>query len=146
MQLDFHSVEKVPFSAFAWTFAPKMLEIGLPRLRVNRSFLQDLSRAVSRFSRGPVAGNHRQHFFDPTGSNTITIPGRIENNVFLDPMDNTAVQFQPTLPLNFKSTRAVHSPTASGIRTRQQQAATQQQLRTSHRLIYIHTRYQVPGM
>ena len=50
MQLDFHSVEKVPFSAFAWTFAPKMLEIGLPRLRVNRSFLQDLSRAVSRFS------------------------------------------------------------------------------------------------
>ena len=88
MQLDFHSVEKVPFSAFAWTFAPKMLEIGLPRLRVNRSFLQDLSRAVSRFSRGPVAGNHRQHFCDPTGSNKITIPDRIEKNVIFDLMDD----------------------------------------------------------
>ena len=25
------------------------------------------SRAVSGFSKGPVAANHRQHFFDPTG-------------------------------------------------------------------------------
>ena len=53
------------------SFAPKMLEIGLPRLRMSQSFLQDISRAVSRFSRGlvgPVAGNHRQHFFGPTGS------------------------------------------------------------------------------
>ena len=43
-------------------FASKMLEIDLPRLRMSRSFLQDVSglRAVSRFSRGPVAGNHRQ--------------------------------------------------------------------------------------
>ena len=55
----------------------KYWKIGLARLRVSRSFLQDLSRAVSRFSRGPVAGNHRQHFFDPTGSNTITFPDRI---------------------------------------------------------------------
>ena len=45
-----------------------MLETGLPRLRMNRSVLQDLSRAVSRFSRGPVAGSHRQHFFDPTNT------------------------------------------------------------------------------
>ena len=37
-----------------------MLELGLPRLRMNRSFLQDLSRAVSRFSRVPVAGYHLQ--------------------------------------------------------------------------------------
>ena len=40
----------------------------------------NLSRAVSRFSRGPVAGTHRQHFFGPTGSKyTITkIVHRIE--------------------------------------------------------------------
>ena len=50
--------------------------------RMNRRFLQDISRAVSRFSRGAVAGNHRQHFFDSTGSNTITIVHRIEKNVF----------------------------------------------------------------
>ena len=36
-----------------------------PRLRKGRSVLQDLSRAGSRFSRGAVAGNHPQHFFDP---------------------------------------------------------------------------------
>ena len=59
-----------------------MLEFGLPRLRMSRNFLQDLSRAVSRFSRGPVAGNHRQHFFDPTGSNTIAFPDRIEKIVW----------------------------------------------------------------
>ena len=45
---------------------------------MSRSFLQALFRAVSRFSRDPVAGNHRQHFFDPTGTNTITISDRIE--------------------------------------------------------------------
>ena len=72
MQLDLQSVANVLFRTFAWVFfAAKMFEIGLPRLRMSRSFLQDLSRAVSRFARGPVAGNHRQHFFDPTGSNTI---------------------------------------------------------------------------
>ena len=78
MELDLQSVEKVPFSTFGWALAPNKLEIGLPRLRMSRSFLQDLSRAVSRFSRGPVAGNHRRHFFDPTGSNTIWIVHRIE--------------------------------------------------------------------
>ena len=58
-----------------------MLEIDLPRLRMSRSFLQDLSKAVCRFPRGTVAGNHRQHFFDPTGLYTITIiPDRIEKN------------------------------------------------------------------
>ena len=36
----------------------------------------------ARFSRGPVAGNHRQHFFDPVGSTTITIVHRIEKNVW----------------------------------------------------------------
>ena len=73
-QLDLQSVEKVPFSTFASDFPPKMLEIGLPRLRISRRFLQDLSRAVCRFSSGLVAGNHRQHFFDPTGSSAIQSP------------------------------------------------------------------------
>ena len=82
MQLDLRSVEKVPFSTFTWVFARKMLGIGLPRLRMTWSFLQDLSRAVSRFPRGPVAGYHRQHCFDPTGSNTITIVHRIEKKSF----------------------------------------------------------------
>ena len=44
-----------------------MLKICHPCLRMTWSFLQDPSRAVSRFSRGPVAGNHRQHAFDSTG-------------------------------------------------------------------------------
>ena len=35
MQLDFHPVEKVHFNTFAQAFAPKMMEIGLPRLRMN---------------------------------------------------------------------------------------------------------------
>ena len=57
-----------------------MLEISLPSLRMTWSFLLliDLSRAVSRFSKSLVAGNHRQHVFDPTGSHTITISDRIE--------------------------------------------------------------------
>ena len=63
-----------------------MSEIGLCHLRMAWSFLQDLSRAVSRFSRGPVAGNHRQHLFDPTGPKMITIYDRIEKNVFFDPI------------------------------------------------------------
>ena len=73
MQLDLQSVEKVPFSTLAWVFAPKMFEIGLPRLRMACSFLQDLSRAVPRFYRGPVAGSRRQHFFDPTGLQIATV-------------------------------------------------------------------------
>ena len=40
MQLNLQSIEKAPFSTFASAFAPKMLEIGLPRLRMNRSFLE----------------------------------------------------------------------------------------------------------
>ena len=78
MQFELQPVEKVSFSKFAWAFAPKMLEIGLPRLGMTWSFLQGLSRAVSSFSRGGVAGNHRQHVFDPTRSSTITISDRIE--------------------------------------------------------------------
>ena len=64
-----------------------MLEAGLPRPTMSQGFLQDLSEAVSRFSRGPVAKNHHQHFFDPTGSNTVRTPDRIEKK-FFDPMDN----------------------------------------------------------
>ena len=73
-----------------------MLEDGLPRVGMNRNFLQDLSRADSRFSRGPVAANHRQHSFDPTGSSTITIPDRIENNVFFSIRWTVVVVFCPS--------------------------------------------------
>ena len=52
MQLDLQSLEKVPFSTFTWDFAPKMLEIDLPRLRMTWSFLQDLSRSVEAASPG----------------------------------------------------------------------------------------------
>ena len=58
-----------------------MLEIGLPRVRMTRGFLQDVSRAVSRFSRGPFAENQRQHIFYPTGLNTIAI---VSSNRFFD--------------------------------------------------------------
>ena len=95
MQLDLQSVEKIPFSTFAWAFAPEMWGTGLSRLRMSRSFLQDLSRAISRFSRGPVAGNHRQHFFDPTGSNTITSVHRIDKKRFFSIRSGIAIVFDP---------------------------------------------------
>ena len=41
MQLDLQSVEK---------YLSVRSQIGLPRLRMSRSFLQDVSRAASRFS------------------------------------------------------------------------------------------------
>ena len=55
-----------------WSFSPQTKSELSPKQ----------SRAVSRFSRGPVAGYHRRHFFDPTVSDTITIVHRIEINVF----------------------------------------------------------------
>ena len=54
-----------------------MLEIGLPRLRMSRSFLQDLSRAVSRFSRAQL-----QEITASAFSNTIAFPDRIEKTIF----------------------------------------------------------------
>ena len=66
-------------------------EIALfdPPIRLHKNWPQNeselsprsIQRSCSRFSGGPVAGKHRQHFFDPTGSNTITIVRRIEKNV-----------------------------------------------------------------
>ena len=93
MQLDLQSVEKVAFSTLAWGWTPKMVEIGLPRVRMSRSFLQDLSRVVSRFSRGPVAGNQRQHFFDPTGLMKSSIFDPDESKNRLD--DTIAIVFNP---------------------------------------------------
>ena len=90
MQLDLQSVEKVPFSTFAWTFAPKILEIGLLRLRMTWSFRQYLSGAVSRFSGGPVAKKitvsafsiqlsyNPRSDFDPIGICNRVWPGWIE--------------------------------------------------------------------
>ena len=42
MQSDLQSVEKGRFSTFARTFAPKMCEIGISRLRMGRTVLEDL--------------------------------------------------------------------------------------------------------
>ena len=48
-----------------------MMEIGLPRLRTTWSFrhakIYPELFPASPGAQGPVAGNHRQHFFDPTG-------------------------------------------------------------------------------
>ena len=67
MQLDLQSVRT--------SFGPEIVGSSSSSLQ-NESELspRSISRAVSRFSMAPVAGNHRQHFFDPTGSNTITFP------------------------------------------------------------------------
>ena len=56
------------------SFCPEIVGSWSPSLQ-NESELSptSISRAASRVSRGPVAGNHRQHFFDPSVSNTITI-------------------------------------------------------------------------
>ena len=47
-QLSLQSVEQVHFSTFAWGFAPKTLEIVLPRRRMSRSFLEKVP--LSTFS------------------------------------------------------------------------------------------------
>ena len=74
MQSGLQSVGDGAISTFARVFALKMCETDVSRLRTTWTFLQDLSRAVSRFSRCPIAGNHLQYLSDPTGPNTITIP------------------------------------------------------------------------
>ena len=84
MQLDVQSVGNVPFSRFARERLPrKRWKICLPRLRMGRSVLQDLSRAVSRFSRGPVAGNDVITFSTQLGQIRLQSSKR-----FFDPMDD----------------------------------------------------------
>ena len=87
MQLDSQSVEKVPFSTFVRAFAPKIKGMWSFSPQ-NESELSPRSiQSCFPFSRGSVAGDHRPHFFDPTGSNTITIiPNRIEKKRFFDPI------------------------------------------------------------
>ena len=86
MQSGLQAVENGAIGTFARHFGPKMGETAVSCLRMTWTFLQDLSRAVLRFSRCPVAGNHLRYFSDPTGSNTITIRDRIGKNVFSDPI------------------------------------------------------------
>ena len=84
MHSDLQSVEK-QLSARSNDLLPRKywkLKIGPSRFTTCRISLQDLSGGVSRFSRQPDTGNCRPHFFDPTGSNTIQTPDRIEKNVF----------------------------------------------------------------
>ena len=86
MQLDLQSVEKVPFQYVRMMVCPG--NVGLPRLSMSRSVLHDLSRAVSRLSRCPVAVNRRHDVSDPTGSDTITINPRSDRKKKIDPMDD----------------------------------------------------------
>ena len=88
MQLDLQSVEKVPFSTFSLELLPrKCWKFGLPRRRMTWNFLQDLSGAVPGFFGGPVAGNHRQHFFDRTGlPYDNNPPSDRKKTFFFDPM------------------------------------------------------------
>ena len=51
-----------------------------------RGSLQDLTEGVSRFSSGPVARNHRRHFFDPNELNMIAIGDWIGKYVLFDPI------------------------------------------------------------
>ena len=82
MQSDLQSVGDGAIGTFTRAFAPKMCETAAPRLRMTWTVLQDLSRAVSRFSRYPVTGNHLRYFSDPTGSNTTTTRDRIGKYIF----------------------------------------------------------------
>ena len=86
MQSDSQSVGNGVISTFARAFAPKKCKTAVSHLRMTWTFLQDLSRAVSRFSMRPVARNHLGYFYDSFVSNTITIIDRIEKKVFSDPI------------------------------------------------------------
>ena len=71
IQSDLH-VGDVPFSRFARERLPrKRWKNCHPGLRLGRCVLQDLSRAVSCFSRGPVAGNHVITFSIPLGQTRL---------------------------------------------------------------------------
>ena len=88
MQLDFHPVEKVHFNTFAQAFAPKMMEIGLPRLRMNAALsniypelfpaspgaqLQEISVSTSSIQLGYKPRSDRKNVvFDPIGGCNLT--------------------------------------------------------------------------
>ena len=76
VQLDLQSVEKVHFSTFAWAYAPKTLEIDLPRLSMSRSFLEDPSRVYPLLHGSSSCRKSPSALLDPTGSNTNTINPR----------------------------------------------------------------------
>ena len=84
MRLGLQSVGTGAIGTFAQYFAPKRCETAVYRLRMTWIFLQHVSRAVSRFSRCPVAGNRLRYLSDPTASNTITNRDRIGG--FSDPI------------------------------------------------------------
>ena len=73
------------------SFCPENIRNWFSSPQSDLEFLQDLARAVSPFSRGPVGGNHRQPFFDPTG--LLTIPDRIV--FFFDPIGEIVIVFDP---------------------------------------------------
>ena len=83
MQSDLQSVGNGAIGTFARAFAPKMCETAVSRLRMSWTFLQDLSRAVSRFSRCTGAGNRLRYF---SGQIRLQSPIGSEKTFFLDPI------------------------------------------------------------
>ena len=83
-------------------FAPKMSKIGLHRIRMSRRFLQNLSRAVSRFS--------RELFFYPIGDCSIW-PSWIEKVLMIICWNWTSVykELDRTLALWAQNTRETHT-------------------------------------
>ena len=95
IQSGLQSVGNGAISTFARAFAPKVCETAVSRPRMTWTFLRDLSRAVSRFFRCPVAGNYLGYFSDPTGSNTITIRDRIGKKRFFPIQSGIVIIFDP---------------------------------------------------
>ena len=99
MQSDLLSVGNGAIGTFARAFGANMFETAVSRLRTSYwTLLQDLSRAVSRFSRCPVAGNHLRYFSDPTGSNTITIRDRIGKKTLFPIQSGIVIVIDPVGP------------------------------------------------
>ena len=82
MQSDLRSVGIGAIGAFARAFAPKMCETAVSRFRMTWTFLQDLSRAVSRFSRCLFAGNHLRCFSIQLGQIRLQSPIGMKKTYF----------------------------------------------------------------
>ena len=80
MQLDLQSVENVPFQYVRMSFGPEKVGNWSCSPQDEPELSPRSIHRFSHFSGGALAVKHRQQFFDPTGSNTITIVHRIDKN------------------------------------------------------------------
>ena len=75
-----------------------------------------LSRAAARFAMDPVAGNHRQDVFDPTGSNAITIiPDWIERTHLFDLTGSNTITIPDLIEENRSDSGDIFMSTRSGF-------------------------------